>query len=210
MRLFVFDLFGTLIDSLKDLPEPQELAEFLEAKVELTPDAAASVTDHLYGTLAPALLDPAAPQPATKDVLGEAMAAVGRPLDVDGVYSLLWELLGGMDRYAARPGAVNLLQALTAEGHCVRALSNSVLPGVLMDCIVDRLGLGLLEHRVYSGDGVVKKPNPSAFELVAQGHFTARWMIGDSEVDDYAPALALGWSAALVRDALPTAKELLA
>jgi phosphoglycolate phosphatase len=168
--LVVFDLDGTLIDSVADL------ASALNATL-----------DRLHpGT-------PPLPVPEVRTMIGEgalllitkALRAVGQgdvPQDALPVFLDCYRQ-HLLDETRLYPGVLETLEAL--RGRPLAVLTNK--PGDLSRAIVDGLGIGRFFARVYGGDDVpARKPDPGGLRRLLEetGSDAAdAVMVGDSAID---------------------------
>lgn len=170
VRLLVFDLDGTLVDSSRDI---------------------ASAVDAALARVAPGTAP--IPLDATLSFVGEgARLLVERCLHHAGLGLTADEVLPVyLDCYRERlldttrpyPGIVEALDAL--RGTTLAVLTNK--PGDMSRVILDGLGLGQRFARVWgAGDVPSRKPDPAGLlGLMAELGATAEetWMVGDSATD---------------------------
>lgn len=203
--LVVFDCFGTVVTELTPMPEASELAERLATALRLPPATATAVVDDLVGTLWTALTDPAAEQPASRDLLGRALAEHGAGADAPDVDRALWQVLGPDDgRFRLCAPAAEAMVRVAAAGHTVRMISTCYLPGDQMLRLLGGLGVpDVLDSGLFSADGGPKKPDPRAFAAIGAGDFARRVMVGDTPHNDIAPAQDLGWDTVRIDPAAP-------
>ncbi|GAB3466694.1 HAD family hydrolase [Actinophytocola sediminis] len=193
--LVVFDCFGTLLTS-EPLPGPDDLATGLAATLTLDHRVATAVTRRVYRTLFEVMTDPVASQPATVDLLADALREQDTHREPAALERALWRTLGceTPGRYRPHEPVATALRRAAEAGHTVRLLSNCYLPGNLMRDLLRRCGVPeVYDRALFSADGGPKKPDPQAFRLIADGDFERRVMVGDSVELDLAPAAALGW-----------------
>ena len=169
-RLVVFDLDGTLVDSIRDIA-----AAVRDALVRVAPGARPLDEHEIHafvGDGAPALI-------------ARCLAAAGidRPLEV--VLPLYLEAYRRrlLDTTAFYPGALEALEALKDRTLCV--LTNK--PGDLSRVLLAGLGAAHLFARIWGGGDVPEpKPDPAGL-LRLMGETGARpeetVMVGDSPVD---------------------------
>jgi phosphoglycolate phosphatase len=170
VRLIVFDLDGTLIDS--------------------APDLASSVNAMLH-ELAPA----AAPLPeadvrsfigdGARTLIARTLAARGLSLPPERALEVFLDAYRGRLLQTTRlyPGAREALDAL-APRHTLAVLSNKL--GDMSRTILGGLGVADRFARITGGDEVPKKPDPAGFrKLVAElgGSHAEAAMVGDSAND---------------------------
>lgn len=203
--LVVFDCFGTVVTELTPMPEAPELARRLAAALGLPSATAAAVIDDLIGTLWTALTDPAAEQPASRELLARVLDEHGVPADAAAVDRTLWHVMGPDDgRFRLCAPAAEAMVRTAAAGHTVRMVSTCYLPGDQMRRLLAGLGVpDVLDACLFSADGGPKKPDPRAFAAVGAGDFTRRVMVGDTPHNDIAPARELGWDTVQVDAAAP-------
>lgn len=150
-KALVFDLDGTLVDSLADIQ--RALCGTLEAH-DRAPLTRAQVRSML-GDGAPVLVR-------------RALAATGGPCCDDTQRAFLDAFLhryqaGGVETTKPFPGAVETLERLRREGHRLGVCTNKPHRATLR--LLEALGLTALFHGVVGGDALsVRKPNPEHFE----------------------------------------------
>ncbi len=167
MRAVVFDLDGTLIDSL--------------------PDIAAAV-NHVLKSRRLALLPPREVQAMIGDgakiLLDRAFAARGAQAgEPDMQVFMDWYAVHGTDETRPYPGMVEALAALRAAGHPMGVCTNK--PAVAARDILASLGLAAFFTAVFGGDSTpYRKPDPRhlAATLAALGAEQAV-MVGDHSND---------------------------
>ncbi|MFE7812872.1 HAD family hydrolase [Streptomyces sp. NPDC057433] len=208
--LVVFDCFETLLTS-RPLPRPEDLTVGLSDALRLEPSVAAAVTRLVYGTLFGVMTDPGALQPATMDLLDEALREQGTSREPEELQSALWRALRCDDPghyLVCEPGATAARRTAEA-GHTVRLLSNCYLPGNLMRDLLRNCGVPeVFDKAMFSADGGPKKPDPRAFQSIAEGSFERRVMVGDSLEIDLSPAAALGWETIQITPGVTDLSEL--
>jgi FMN phosphatase YigB (HAD superfamily) len=205
--LFVFDLFGTLVEDTYGFPTNETIVAVFMEELGLSEERAGQLVGQVLECMMAVLNGP--PMQTTVG-LQQELSVGGIEVALDQCDVILWQLLGdGAERHQMVVGAGELLEAIEAEGHVARVLSNCLLPGTRVSGILDRLGLGqLIEFGIYSSDGHPAKPSPKAFAAVSRGSFSNHWMVGDSLEHDIEPARSLGWETYLVGDQLPAFDEL--
>jgi phosphoglycolate phosphatase len=170
IRLVVFDLDGTLIDSAPDL------AAAVNAMLgKLAPEAAPLAEAEVRSFVGD----------GARTLMQRSLAARAPSLAVEDALSVF------LDEYRARmlhrtrlyPGAREALDAL-AGAHTLAVLSNK--PGAMSRAILDGLGVADRFARICGGDEVPRKPDPAGLrqlvaELGATPEETA--MVGDSAND---------------------------
>lgn len=96
------------------------------------------------------------------------------------------------------PGALELLSDLSERGISLGLLANSPIPGFCHEAALDRVGLlPFLEHRLFSYDVGIRKPDPRLFQMLmsrAGAKPSSTVLVGDSERLDLGPARSLGIS----------------
>jgi phosphoglycolate phosphatase len=170
MKLLIFDLDGTLIDSRADL------AAAVNAMLEHMgqPVVPTEQVTRYVGNGAPVLvrrsLGEAAPETLTQ-------AGLDFFIDYYGRHAL--------DRTVLYPGVRETVERLCAAGKQLAVLSNK--PEKMSRAIIEGLGVGDFFFRVYGGDSFeFKKPNPIGVERLMAESGTERaetMMVGDSSVD---------------------------
>ncbi|MEU6298696.1 HAD family hydrolase [Streptomyces erythrochromogenes] len=209
----VFDCFGTIVTERRPMPGPDEFTRAVADVLSLAPELADEVVQEVFTTLYTALVDKAALQPSTRDLLATALRTRGAVRPEPDLDQALWRALGceDDDRYELCEPAADALRRTAAAGHTVRLLSNCYLPGHLMRRLLTGLKVPeVYDRALFTADGGPKKPDPRAFELITAGSFTRRIMVGDSADNDIAPARRLGWDAVPVDPAHPDFAELYA
>ena len=182
--LLVFDLDGTLVDSIHDLAE------------------AASDLSERYGG---SRLD----QEAVCRMVGEGasvlvervLARAGHAVTPAGALGEFLDLYDGrmFDTTRAYPGMADTLCAL-ADGHAMALLTNkpeAAARKVLAHCGLD----GFFAHMIFGDGGFDRKPDPAGLRWLMKQHRAAAKptiLVGDSEVD-LATARAAGVRICLAR-----------
>jgi HAD superfamily hydrolase (TIGR01549 family) len=208
----VFDCFGTVIVEKRPMPGPEDFTASLAGVLRLDAATAAEVVGEVFGTLYAAMVDKSALQPATAGLLDAALRRRDAARSPQELEHALWEALGCAqeDRYELCEPVAEAMLRTAAAGHSVRMLSNCYLPGTLMRRLLTDLKAPEVDRAHFTADGGPKKPDPRAFELVAEGGFERRIMVGDSPDNDIDPARALGWETVRVDPARPDPAELYA
>lgn len=169
IRLVVFDLDGTLVDSSRDL--------------------AAAINATL------ARLAPGAPQLPHEEVrsyigdgarllLSRSLAAAGLPHPPEEALPVFLEAYAGclLDSTRLYPGVSEALEALA--GRALAVLTNK--PGALSRRLLEGLGVGSRFRQVLGGDEIVRKPDPSGLLRLLEANGAAAdaaVMVGDSSND---------------------------
>ncbi|MFI6284829.1 HAD family hydrolase [Streptomyces sp. NPDC051018] len=202
----VFDCFGTIVGELRPMPGPEEFTGWVTKTLAVDRQTADDIVNSVFTTLLDALVDKSALQPATLDLLDEALRERGEARSAEDLHTALWYALGCADddRYELCEPAAVAMRRVADAGHTVRLLSNCYLPGGLMRRLLGGLGVPEVFDRAhFTADGGPKKPDARAFELIAAGSFGRRIMVGDSADNDIAPARLLGWDTVPVDPARP-------
>lgn len=170
VRLIVFDLDGTLIDSARDLATAVNvmLKRLAPGVAPLAEDAVRSFVGDGAQTL-----------------VARSLAARGLTFPKEGALTIFLEAYRGcmLDATRLYPGVREALDALRAS-RTLAVLSNKA--GDMSRAILGGLGVKGRFARVYGGDDVPKKPDPAGLlQLVAELGATpgATLMVGDSRSD---------------------------
>lgn len=170
IRLIVFDLDGTLIDSSVDLCNSVNAMLINEGRHKL-PDA---VIASYIGDGATMLVRRALGDPDDKELVDRALR-----------YFLSYYREHKLDNTYAYPGVLDSLQHLAADKRKMAVLTNK--PVGPAKAICEALGMSPYLFQIYGGDSFsVKKPDPHGLlELMKQADVTPEEtvMIGDSDVD---------------------------
>lgn len=170
VRLIVFDLDGTLIDSARDLATAVNamLARLAPRVAPLTEDDVRSFVGDGARTL-----------------VARSLAARGLTFPKEGALTIFLEAYRGrmLDATRLYPGVREALSALRAS-RALAVLSNKA--GDMSRAILGGLGVADRFARIYGGDELPKKPDPAGLlqligELGASAAKTA--MVGDSAND---------------------------
>ncbi len=170
MKLLIFDLDGTLIDSKLDLVHSVNAARGLMGLPVISEELVASYV----GNGAPVLMRRALGPDASE-------ADVQRALE----YFLNYYREHMLDNTRLYPGVQEALDRLHQAGSKLAVLTNK--PARFSRAIVEGLGLGGHFFRVYGGNSFAqKKPDPIGIETLLSESGVARnltIMVGDSGVD---------------------------
>jgi phosphoglycolate phosphatase len=170
----IFDLDGTLIDSLPDVRHALNRLLAAKGRRQLGRDEVATTIGH-----------------GARAMIAEAFALAGGPGPEPGhLPALVEEYLGYYKADPVRdtvlfPGALAVLQSLRADGVRLGICSNK--PDVMVELVLDRLGIAHLFDGVTGGQSV-PQPKPHASHLTetmrrmgAEG--LPAVMVGDSDTD---------------------------
>ena len=187
--LLVFDLDGTIVDSLPDITRALNLALGEAGRAPLSPQVVRGLVGEGVLRLAEKALQQAPPTPdsasaATATAVAERIRAIyeAEPCVNTRLY----------------PGMAEVLTNLRSGGrHKLALLTNK--PGIVTRPLLEALGIdGQLDAVIGDGDGHPRKPDPAAIHtLVARFATTVgrTMMIGDG-LPDMAVARAAGCAAA--------------
>lgn len=201
-QLILCDLGNTLVDE----SDPDWTARL--AAVAQMPGGAAIIDAalHLIGSLREEAEAARHVQRPALDMIEAYLTANSSRPPLDEFMEGAWQLLGGEDTayLSPLPGARELLDAAAVRGVPVVAVSNTALPGDLVNRVLERHGVA--DHfraTVYSSDAGWKKPAPEIFECalsVQPAAGTSVVMIGNDWGADIKPALERGWRAFWLQD----------
>jgi phosphoglycolate phosphatase len=185
LRLLVFDLDGTLIDSRKDLANSVNATLAHLGRTELPEEVIASYIGDGAGMLVRrALGDP--------DDEGHVEAALSYFLDYYREHKL--------DNTHVYPGVMESLEALSREGESRKMAVLTNKPIGPSTAICDALGLSPYFFRIYGGNSFsTKKPDPQGLNMLmheAGADPFETVMIGDSDVDVLTARSAGAWALA--------------
>ena len=170
MQLVIFDLDGTLVDSVKDLADSVNAARVY---MGLEPLPEAQVASYV-GNGAPMLVRRAMGPGATEAQLEEALA-----------YFLGYYREHMLDHTRPYPGVVEGLELLHARGVRMAVLTNK--PERFSRDMCAGLGFDKYFFQVYGGNSFEqKKPDPIGIHTLARECGVAladTWMVGDSSTD---------------------------
>lgn len=168
VRVLIFDLDGTLIDSKLDLANSINAMLQHMGRAQLSNEKIYS----LVGNGAPVLVRRALGEGATDPEADQGLS-----------FFLSYYRTHMLDNTVTYPGVLEALKLL--ENHPMAVLTNK--PVRFSQAIIDGLGLGRYFRFVYGGNSFEKKkPNPMGVEILLR-ELTATpgeaMMVGDSEVD---------------------------
>ncbi len=131
------------------------------------------------------------------DVMGRFARKWGYQLTDEENLELAWRFYQPLCKAAiVVPGAEETLNALKARGLKLALVSNTFLPGAILDRHLDLVSLGgIFETRIYSSQVEYRKPHPKIFQIAldALGLQAAEAMfVGDSPKADIAGANRAG------------------
>jgi phosphoglycolate phosphatase len=168
VRLLVFDLDGTLIDSSRDLVEAVNAARARLGLGELDDPTVLSYVGH-----------------GARDLMRKAMGGAASEVDVDLGLDYFREFYAQhlLDHTRPYPGVVEALDAL--DGRCLAILTNKPVRFTLP--ILEGLGLTQRFARIYGEDSFPrKKPDPMGMRALLDEFNLApqeAMMVGDSATD---------------------------
>ncbi|MBI5281040.1 MAG: phosphoglycolate phosphatase [Candidatus Solibacter usitatus] len=170
MPLVIFDLDGTLVDSVQDLCNAVNATR---EYIGMTPLPQATVASYV-GNGAPVLIRRAMGPGATETVLEEALA-----------YFLGYYREHMLDHTRPYPGVVEALESLHCAGHRMAVLTNK--PERFSRDMCTGLGFGKYFFQVYGGNSFEqKKPDPIGIRTLTRecgAELAVTWMVGDSATD---------------------------
>ncbi|MBV9267871.1 MAG: HAD-IA family hydrolase [Acidobacteriaceae bacterium] len=168
--LFVFDLDGTLIDSVEDLTRAVNATRAHFNMGPLSEDAVKSYVGHGATVLMRHALGPS----ASGQMLADGLSFF---LDFYGEHAL--------DYTHLYPGIRSMLDDLRSLEHVAAVLTNK--PSAVANKILSGLGIAKHFFRVYGGDSLkAKKPDPVGVHTLINESATDRkatLVVGDSAVD---------------------------
>jgi phosphoglycolate phosphatase len=170
VRLVVFDLDGTLVDSSRDL------ASAVNAALQQVAPGAPPLPEVLVRSFIGS---------GARKLIERSLQASGLPLPADDVLPAFLEEYRGrmLDTTRLYPGVEAALDALAAKTLAV--LTNK--PGDLSRAILEGLGVASRFARVYGGDDLPeRKPHPSGLLRILEEAGTAASeavLVGDSDID---------------------------
>jgi phosphoglycolate phosphatase len=170
IRLVIFDLDGTLIDSRRDLADATN-ALIVESGAEpLSVDAVTAMVGEGAAVLVRRALSAAGLDPDTPGALDRFLAHYNQRLTTHTV---------------PYPGTSETLSALEADGYVLAVLTNK--PAGPTGEILDRLGLARFFSQIVGGDTAMgRKPDPAGLLSIAATAGVpprAALLVGDSPVD---------------------------
>jgi phosphoglycolate phosphatase len=172
MRLLIFDLDGTLIDSRLDLANAVNAARRHMGMAPLDNERVYTYV----GNGAPVLIRRAMGEKASQPEVDQALE-----------FFLQYYREHELDHTTLYPGVKQSLDRLNAAGKQMAVLTNK--PVRMSRSIVEGLGVGAHFFQVYGGNSFeFKKPNPIGVEALREETGTERadtMMVGDSSVDVY-------------------------
>ncbi|WP_193370657.1 phosphoglycolate phosphatase [Pelagibius marinus] len=179
-RAIVFDLDGTLVDSVPDLHAAT--ATFLAERGHAPLDLATVIG--FVGNGVPVLLE-------------RVLRAVGEAADAESLQAALPrfnEIYGAAPAALSKlyPGVAEALAALAADGHALGVCTNK--PEGPARRIIEEMGIAGFIAALTGGDSLaVRKPDPAPLRHTAgllQAELTSVVYVGDSEVDAATAAAA--------------------
>ena len=101
------------------------------------------------------------------DIIGRLSDRMGHSLDREQVLELAWQWYRPLSQCAVvEDGAHHLLRRLKEKGLTLGMVSNTFIPGQVLDRHIKEAGLlELLPVRVYSCDAGYRKPSPKIFQI---------------------------------------------
>jgi HAD superfamily hydrolase (TIGR01509 family) len=136
------------------------------------------------------------------DLIGRLSDRMGHGLTAQQTFDLAWLWYKPLGQCAtSEPGLRPLLEALTAARLKLGVVSNTFIPGQVLDRHLEQHSLlDLLPVRVYSCDVAYRKPHRGIFDIaLQQAHLTPErtMFVGDSLIADVAGARKAGMVAVL-------------
>lgn len=138
----------------------------------------------------------------TLDILGKRALEMGHDLSPEQMVELAWRFYQPLSKQASvEPGTRELLQEFAGRGLTLGIISNTFVPGEILDRHLEQVNLlDLLPHRIYSCDVIFRKPSPSIFALALKRtglRAEQAIFVGDSLEADIAGANAVGMTSVL-------------
>jgi phosphoglycolate phosphatase len=167
--LLVFDLDGTLVDSIHDLAEAASDLSESYGGVRFDDEAVCRMVGEGAAVLVERVMARAGHQEPPPDALGQFLALYDRRL---------------FDTTRAYPGVVDTLRAL-ADTHAMALLTNKAEDSarkVLAHCGLD----GFFAHMIFGDGEFSRKPDPAGLRWLMKRHRASAKrtiLVGDSEVD---------------------------
>jgi phosphoglycolate phosphatase len=170
MNLVIFDLDGTLVDSVRDLCESVNATRGYLGMDPLPYDTVASYV----GNGAPVLIRRAMGPQASDEAVAEALA-----------YFLGYYREHMLDHTRAYPEVMETLEQLQSQGVKMAVLTNK--PERFSRDMCAGLGMGKFFFQIYGGNSFEqKKPDPIGIHTLARecgAELANTWMVGDSSTD---------------------------
>ncbi|MBO4819526.1 MAG: HAD-IA family hydrolase [Firmicutes bacterium] len=168
-KAYIFDLDGTLLDTLEDLADAVNYA----MRKNGFPERSLAEVKSFVGDGMRLLVKRSAPTGAEDDLLEKAFA------DFREYYSVHY-----MDKTKPYPGIEAMLRALKAQGKRLCVISNKVDYAVKL--LMDQFFSGLFETVLGEREGIRRKPSPDSLLAVMEELELSREecvYIGDSDTD---------------------------